>query len=56
MKPRIWIACIALLAAANVPAWATKKGGFRLASPPTSVDHGQQVLLCAANVEQDRWR
>ena len=50
MKTRIWITCMALLAGACVPSWAAKKNGFRLASPPTSVEHGQQVLLCAANV------
>ena len=49
MKSRVWLICCLLATAAG--AWAGMKPvAFRLASLPASMQQGQKLLLCAANI------
>lgn len=49
MKSCAWLTCFTLMSAAG--AWASVKPVvFRLASLPASVEPGQKLMLCAANI------
>ena len=49
VKSRVWLTWFALVTAAS--AWAGMKPvAFRLASLPASVEPGQKLVLCAANI------
>src|ERR1700733_2938565 len=49
MKSHGWFPCLALLTAAHAVA-ALNPVAYRLASLPASVEKGQKLVLCAANI------
>jgi hypothetical protein len=50
VRLRIWFVSVTVLISSCVPAWPALKDRLRLASSPTSLEPGQQVSVCAANV------